>query len=393
MIKKNIYIMYAIGLLQGMVFYAPIATLYRQAAGVTVFQIALIEGISLALCVLLELPWGIAADRLGYKNTMLICCGLYFASKLVFWQADGFAMFLLERVMLSVVIAGLSGVDMSILYLSCGEVRSRRTFGVYESLGTLGLMAAAIVFTTVVKDDYRLARLLTVISYGLAAVCALGLKEVRAPEKRKKGQGAELLKTMRSALRNKRLIMLLAAAALLSEANQTITVFLGQLQYIRCGMDSAQTGAAYLIINAAGLLGGLSARATERVGEKWLGKALFIAAALSCAVLCITKSAVLSICMLILLRFSSSLFTPMQMSLQNRCIQSKDRATLLSANAVMMDGVAITTNLGFGFAADRSLPASLALGFAICLAGFILFTMWCRGDISAQPGYISDSTD
>ena len=54
--KKNLYIMYAIALLQGMVFYSPIATLYRQAQGVTLFQITVIEGISLALGILLELP-------------------------------------------------------------------------------------------------------------------------------------------------------------------------------------------------------------------------------------------------------------------------------------------------------------------------------------------------
>lgn len=68
MLKKNIYLMYAISCLQGMVFYGPIATLYRQAQGVTVFEITLIESISLVLCLLLELPWGIIADRIGYPH-------------------------------------------------------------------------------------------------------------------------------------------------------------------------------------------------------------------------------------------------------------------------------------------------------------------------------------
>ena len=107
--------MYAIALLQGMVFYGPVATLYREAQGVSIAQITLIESISLALCILLEVPWGILADKLGYKNTMATCCFLYFLSKIVFWQATGFGGFLLERIMLSVVTAGLSGVDASIL--------------------------------------------------------------------------------------------------------------------------------------------------------------------------------------------------------------------------------------------------------------------------------------
>ena len=74
--KKNIYLMYAIGLLQGMVFYGPIATLYRQAQGVTVFQITLIESISLALCIALEVPWGVVADRIGYRKTMIFSAGV-----------------------------------------------------------------------------------------------------------------------------------------------------------------------------------------------------------------------------------------------------------------------------------------------------------------------------
>lgn len=61
--KRNLWIMYAIALLQGMVFYGPIATLYRQAHGLTIFQITLIESISLVLLILLEIPWGSSQTR------------------------------------------------------------------------------------------------------------------------------------------------------------------------------------------------------------------------------------------------------------------------------------------------------------------------------------------
>ncbi|MDE7067682.1 MAG: MFS transporter, partial [Schaedlerella arabinosiphila] len=160
--KRNIYLMYAIAFLQGMVFYGPVATLYRQAQGVSVFQITLIESISLILCILLEAAWGIAADKIGYRKTMIFCCILYFLSKLVFWRASGFAGFLAERVMLSVVIAGMSGVDTSILYLSCKGENSQKVFGIYHSLQTAGLLTAAAVFSLLVRENYPLSGLLTV---------------------------------------------------------------------------------------------------------------------------------------------------------------------------------------------------------------------------------------
>ena len=62
--KRNIYILYAIALLQGMVFYAPVATLYRQAAGIGIFQITLIESISLVLMILVFVCTGIM-NRFG----------------------------------------------------------------------------------------------------------------------------------------------------------------------------------------------------------------------------------------------------------------------------------------------------------------------------------------
>lgn len=143
--KKNLYLMYAIALPQGMVFYGPVATLYRQTQGISVFQITLIESIPLALSIALEIPWGFVADRIGYRRTMIFCSGLYFVSKIVFWKATGFGGFLLERVMLSVVLAGLSCVDFSIIYLSCKGKDSQKAFGIYKSMGMGGLLAAATI--------------------------------------------------------------------------------------------------------------------------------------------------------------------------------------------------------------------------------------------------------
>lgn len=92
--KRNLWIMYAIALLQGMVFYGPIATLYRQAHELTIFQITLIESISLSLLILLEIPWGIIADKIGCRHTIIFCSALYLISKIIFWKTDGFAGFL-----------------------------------------------------------------------------------------------------------------------------------------------------------------------------------------------------------------------------------------------------------------------------------------------------------
>lgn len=362
--------MYAIALLQGMVFYGPIATLYREAQGVSIAQITLIESISLALCILLEVPWGILADKLGYKNTMVACCFLYFLSKIVFWQATGFGGFLVERIMLSVVTAGLSGVDASILYLSRGGRDSRQVFGRYNSLQTAGLLIAALIFSLFVGDNYALAGLLTVFSYGAAALCALGLTEVKPPAP----FSARLtLEVLRQTLANRRLLLFLLAGVLLTEAHQTITTFLNQLQYARCGLTDAAIGLLYIAATAAGMAGLWSARLTRQLGTSRAFVLFYGGGVLACIVLALTISPLPSVCAILGLRLCHTLFHPFFMELQNQQVTTPHRATALSVQAMLMDGVGVGTNLAFGALAELNLAYAFWLGGGLFLAGLVLF--------------------
>ena len=66
------------------------------------------------------------------------------------------------------------------------------------------------------------------------------------------------------------------------------------------------------------------------------------------------------------------------MDMQNRAVKSDQRATALSVNNVLLDGVAILINLLLGGAADNHLPLALGMGAALCLAGFVLFMCGSR---------------
>lgn len=88
--RNSIRLLLVISFLQGMVFYAPVATLYRTASGISLGQIAWIESISYLLMIVLEVPWGLVTARIGYRNTLIISCALFFLSKIVFWRAQLF---------------------------------------------------------------------------------------------------------------------------------------------------------------------------------------------------------------------------------------------------------------------------------------------------------------
>lgn len=384
--RRNLVLMYAIALLQGMVFYGPVATLYRQAHGLSLFQITLLESVSLALCILLEVPWGAAAERLGYKKAMVLCCCLYFVSKLLFWQAEGFGGFLAERMVLSVVLAGLSGLDDSILFLSCRPGESQRVFGLYTGLQTLGLLAAALVFSLWIGERYALAGLLTAFSYGAAALLSFGLVEVRAKEPRRRGAFRQAAGQV---LKNRRMLVLLLAAGLLTESHQVVTVFLNQPQYQRCGMGDRAIGLAYLAATLLGLTGMFSHRLTRRLGERRTARLLFALSALTCLTLALTRSAALSVAALLLFRVGNSLFQPLQLELQNREISTADRATALSVGAMVMDVVGVGANLALGALADVSLSAAFLLSGGLCAVGLLLFLAGGPGDGQKGAGYVT----
>ena len=385
--KRNVYIMYAISLLQGMVFYAPIATLYRTAQGLSVFQITLTESLFFILCLVMEIPWGIIADKIGYKKTMVFCCGLYFASKIVFWQAAGFIWFLLERIMLGIVFAGLSGVDTSILYLSCEEGESQKSFGIYNSLGTIGLLISAIIYSTCIKENYKLAGFLTVISYGISMVMSLYLVEVKKQEnkicnKYKIGKSIvdyveESCKEIRKIIRNKNLLYLLIAVAFISETCHVVTVFLNQLKYESCGLSSSVIGYVYVIATIVSLCEAFSDFVTKKAGEQRIGKLIFFIVTISCLLLAFTQKAMISIISILLLQISNSIFQPLQLELQNRQVSTENRATVLSINAMFIDCISIVINLILGYIAQINLTIAFLFGAGICFLGLLYFRKYC----------------
>lgn len=378
--------MYIVALFQGMVFYGPIATLYRQAQGVSLFQITIIESISLAFMIILEIPWGFIADRIGYKKTLVFCNALYFISKIVFWKATGFVWFLTERLLLSVVISGLSGCDSAYLYLSSGEDESQKVFGIYSSMSTAGLIIASVVFSVLLSSNYSLCGLLTVISYGISMFISFFLEETGMPDKRETDFKKSIKETVSSLKSNKRFLLFLAAAALISESNQTITVFISQVQYLRAGILPEYMGYIYIAVTLSGMLSAASGRLTSSLGEKKTCRTLFVSAGIACAVLAVTSSPVLSIVFIIVLRMSASLFAPISMEIQNRQVHISDRATILSVYSCVMDSGAIFTNLIFGRLADINIAYSLGTGAVFCILGFVLYSAWSK----KQSGFKSN---
>lgn len=365
--RRNIALFYLVFFLQGMVFYSPVATLYRQAAGLSLLQIGLIEGLSLGLAMVLEIPWGRWADRLGHRRTLVLCCMLFALTKVIFWRADSFGGFLAERLLLAVVMAGLSGCDSAFLYACCSGDH-RRAFSRWEAVQTAGILVSALVWP-LLGGNYRLAALLTVGSYGVAAILALGWREP---------QGAaalcgsrEAAPTLKTLLRQTwKLAPLLLALCLLEETAQMGTVFLNQLQYLRAGIDLRWFGALQAVVTAAGLMGGLSYRLLRRMTARRAMVLLLGTGAAACTAMALWAAPAVSVAGIMALRAVKAMAVPIALSEQNECAAGGGGAAAqLSCNAMLMELGAVALNPAFGAFADRGVQWALALGVVCCAAG------------------------
>jgi len=362
-----------------MVFYASVSTLYRQQAGVSIFQISVIESVSLAVSMALEVPWGILADRIGHRKTMVWCSFLFFLSKIVFWKAEGFGGFLLERILLAVTLAGLSGVDESILYASCGEDQYQKVYGHTQALGTLGMIFASMVCSLFIGNNYRLAGLFTAIAYGIAAVFSLFLSETKLPQKNKCSPFNSFRDSLRQVFRTKGLLGVILCGAFFGEVTHTVTVFLNQLQYIRCGWGNSIISLAYILGTLAELSSACSERLTRRIGEKHSGILLLMVSASACVIMIFSLNGWISLGCILAMGFSSALFTPLLSALENRLITIDDRATALSVSSLLTDSIAMLISLLMGRAAEHSLPFAMAVGAGTTLIALVLYAC-------AQPG-------
>lgn len=304
---------------------------------------------------------------------ILICNVLFFLSKIVFWKADSFSLFLAERLMLSVVTAGLSGCDSAYLYLLAGKENSRKAFGIYKALSAAGILTASLVFSLLPTGSYGLYAQLTVFSYGLAMLLSFFLPEEK-PESMPRGPfWKQMRQYAASARKDRKFLLFLTAVALLDQTEQTVTVFLNQLQYLRAGIPIRAMGGLYLLVSAAELFSAFSARLSRKLGDMKTAVILFAAAGLSCTGMALTSNPVLSVLGIVFLHACSALFYPVGLEIQNRRIAKEEaRATILSVNAMGMDLVGAAASLTLGKAADSGVAGAMALGGLFCFAGLLL---------------------
>ena len=366
--RINIYLLNIIIFLQGLIFYAPIATIYREKRGVSISQIFLIESIFMILIILLEIPWGKFADKVGYKRTLILANFIFFLSKIIFFRADSFFMFLIERVLLAISISGISGCDSALLFLSLDEKdNSEKVFASYNFFSNSGFLLGSILSTFIINVSMDLAAFYTIITYGFAFLLSFFLKDVNG----KSSESVGIIKNLKCVLEKRNILVLVISIALISEVVQSITVFLNQGIYIKSGIDIKYFGLILALIQIITLISIKSYKITNKIGQKTTIKLFIMIIFISSFSLIFIRNGFLAITTIALIETSSSFIVPIFADIQNKSIKTVDRATLLSIYSMLGSIISAVINPVIGFAANYSLEGALIVCSLISLISMI----------------------
>lgn len=186
-IRRSLRLFYVFRLLATSYLYVPIFMLFQAARGLSFFERLALGGIFSAVVILVEVPTGVFADRLGRRRSMLLGALAMVASCLIAARAHSFGAFAAAEALAALSIALCSGADSAYLFDFLREHDRVHEYGRRESAASAWhLMGSAIAFAgggLLAQIDLALPYLVTAAVAAIAAIVACLLHDDRPAAK------------------------------------------------------------------------------------------------------------------------------------------------------------------------------------------------------------------
>ena len=182
-IARKLRLFFVFRLLATSYLYVPIFMLFQASRGLTFFERLALGGIFSAVVILVEVPTGVFADRIGRRRSMLLGALAMVASCLIAARAHSFGAFAVAEALGALSIALCSGADSAYLFDFLREHDRVHEYGHRESTASAWhLMGSAVAFAgggLLAQIDLALPYLVTAGVAAIAAVVACMLHDDR----------------------------------------------------------------------------------------------------------------------------------------------------------------------------------------------------------------------
>jgi MFS family permease len=359
-------------------FFVPVMTPYLLQRNLTIAEIAGLQTMLMVSMLVMEIPTGVVADRLGHVWSYRIGLVALAGGEFLFLIARDYPMFLLIQFITGTGFAFGSGSVDAIVYDALPE--GDRLSAMQRAKGFLGAatqMGSVVAYSIggIIAANLTLPRMTITIVMGAVAVAtaaalSFGLREAAHVSARARPNSIHLLGTAWRAIRGNRDLLRIVALAIVSCAFGAHLLVFYQQYFLETGVPGLWFGLGLSLASVAVVLTQLHAwRLPARIGT---GRAMLLATALP-GVLYLAMAwndhAWLAVALFIVQWGAIHLSGPLFSGLYNVHLPDVARATSLSIiNAVVTVYVGIG-GVFLGWLAERTLPGTFALLGVVILAG------------------------
>jgi len=371
-----------VGFFAQLFFYIPVLTPYLQARGLSLAQINSLQALLIGAGLLLDVPTGILADRIGRRRSYTLGLACQVLAESTFLVARDYGAFALAQVFAGVGYALASGSVDALVYESlpaegrpAAMQRAKGTIGaVYQFANLVAYVAGGFLVADLRIAHITTAMELTVLAMFLAFVGSFSIREASwGMEGRRRGVGAFAREGL-SLLRRSPPLRRVALVYLLTNAFPVYLLVLYQPYLLRAGVAGWWLGVALGLGSVLALLG---QRYAYRV-EAALGMRRAVLLTTAAPGVLYLLMAVIGQPLLAVLLFCAQwgiipAKEPLFSSYLNAHIPDAQRATVLSLVNTSLSVYVGLMGPVIGWVADASLPVAfltmglLVLGGALAL--------------------------
>lgn len=347
-LRRELRLFYAFRLLATSYLFVPIFMLFQAERGLSFFERLALGGLYSAVIVVVEVPTGVVADRLGRRRSMLWGALAMVAASLLAARAHGFASFAVAESLAALSMALCSGADSAYLYdLLAAHGRAGEYARRESAASAWHLAGSALAFAgggLLARVDLALPYLATA---GVAAAAALAafllrddrpagpLAELALPRLAIRAWSREVLAALGAVARNPRLAWLVGYSAV-TFALLRATIYVYQPYLAERGLGTAEVGALFAgVYLVAAAVAYRTHHLRARLGDERLLWGLLAVLAASFVGLAGAGGGPWMLGLLLVQAVANGIYSPLTKPLMNREIaDSHGRAAVLSVESM-----------------------------------------------------------
>ncbi|MFC1741880.1 MFS transporter [Nanoarchaeota archaeon] len=336
-LKKNLKLYYTYRVFCTMNFVMPIFMLFLIDKGLTTFQVFVTQAAYTLMEMLLTVPSGAFADKVGRKKTLILSTVTYAAAFGIYGFADSFTQVLLAEMVFAVASASFHGTGEAFLYDTLSEAKQQKRYK--KSLGTayaiqsvvMGLSAVAGGYMA--KHDLALPFFLSALPVALSMIPLFFLDEPKRTNKCEDSYWKLMKDASLFVARHKRLRNVMYFISITSVAG-FVSWMLLQPMLTKMGMGLEFLGFTMMALSVAHGIGNKLAHRFEQAFRKFDLMFVFAGVKSLLYMLVYLASSYYLLVWMLIRDFVAGIGSPIVSEWINRDSKEENRATVLSLSGM-----------------------------------------------------------